>query len=210
MVTRRPVDKSAKSVFRVGLTGGIASGKTTIANMFGELGAILIDTDLIARNVVAPGTEGLQAIVKAFGDEVLAPDGTLDRRALRSIVFSDETRRRELESITHPRIRAETTIQMHTFGGPYQIIVVPLLVESPLRNAVNRVLVVDCSREVQLARLLQRDAESYDQAERMIASQASREERLALADDVIDNNADLDNVRRQVRRLHRKYLLLAA
>jgi len=210
MVTRRPVDKSAKSVFRVGLTGGIASGKTTIANMFGELGAILIDTDLIARNVVAPGTEGLQAIVKAFGDEVLAPDGTLDRRALRSIVFSDETRRRELESITHPRIRAETTIQMHTFGGPYQIIVVPLLVESPLRNAVNRVLVVDCSREVQLARLLQRDAESYDKAERMIASQASREERLALADDVIDNNADLDNVRRQVRKLHRKYLLLAA
>lgn len=210
MVSRKPVNKSAKSVFRVGLTGGIASGKTTIANMFGELGAILIDTDLIARNVVASGTEGLQAIVKAFGDDVLAPDGTLDRRALRSIVFSDETRRRELESITHPRIRAETTIQMHTFGGPYQIIVVPLLVESPLRNSVNRVLVVDCSREVQLARLLQRDAESYEQAERMIASQATREERLALADDVIDNNGDLDSVRRQVRRLHRKYLSLAA
>jgi len=191
---------------RIGLTGGIASGKSTVADMFADLGVPVIDTDLIARDVVAPGQPALQEIRKAFGAGVIAEDGSLDRPAMRTLVFGDDAARRRLEAILHPRIGAATREQADTAGGPYQIIVVPLLLESSLRAFVDRVLVVDCEEETQIARLLSRDAESESQARRILAAQASRAERLAIADDVIANEGDLDDTREQVRRLHRRYL----
>lgn len=197
-------------IYRVGLTGGIASGKTTVANLFGDLGAVLIDTDVIARDVVMPGTLGLAAVEKSFGREVLNEDGTLDRRALRRIVFADSGKRLDLEGILHPLIRAETARQMNTAGGPYQMVIVPLLVESPTRYVMDRILVVDCDESVQLDRLLLRDTESEEQARKIIAAQASREKRLSIADDVIDNGLDLDSTRAQVTQLHQMYLSLAA
>jgi dephospho-CoA kinase len=170
----------------------------------------LIDTDVIARDVVMPGTVGLAAIEKRFGQEVLNQDGTLDRRALRRIVFADSSKRLDLESILHPLIRQETGRQMNTLGGAYQMVIVPLLVESPTRHAMDRVLVVDCDESVQLNRLLLRDTESEDQARKIIAAQASREERLSIGDDIIDNSVDLGSTRAQVDQLHQMYLSLAA
>ncbi len=198
------------NVFRVALTGGIASGKSTVADMFGELGAVLIDTDIIAREVVQPGTRGLQDIVDAFGPGLLDADGMLDRPAMRRLVFADDARRRQLEAILHPNIRQEAERQMRTRGGPYQIVIVPLLVESPLKDLVDRIVVVDCSEKIQLERLLARDSGTNDQARRMIAAQASREERLALADDVIENDEDIDDTRGQVAALHARYLTFAS
>ena len=197
-------------MFRVALTGGIASGKTTVANMFGELGAALIDTDIIARDVVEPGTTGLGQVIERFGESVLGDGGRLDRRALRDIVFSDDEKRRDLEAILHPLIRAETMHQMQISEGPYQVIIIPLLVESPLKNQVDRVLVVDCNVERQLERLLVRDVESTAQAQRMIDAQSSREDRLALADDVIMNDGDIDFTRQQVAEVHQTYLARAS
>lgn len=203
------IDDSPAGIFRVGLTGGIASGKTSVANMFADLGALLIDTDIIARDVVTPGTPGLRRVIDAFGSDLLQADGTLDRRAMRRIVFEDTTKRRQLEAILHPLIREETERQMRAPGGPYQIVIVPLLLESPLRDSVNRILVVDCSEAIQLERLLERDTETAEQARRIIGAQASREDRLVIADDVISNDADLAAMQKQVAELHRKYLLLA-
>lgn len=197
-------------VFRVALTGGIASGKSTVADMFGDLGAVLIDTDIIAREVVLPGTPGLQDIVDSFGAGMLDGDGMLDRPAMRRLVFADDSKRQQLEAILHPKIRRETERQMQTHGGPYQIVIVPLLVESPLKSLVDRIVVVDCSEEVQLERLLARDTGTEVQARRMMEAQASREERLALADDVIANDADIAETRMQVAALHARYLSLAA
>ena len=191
---------------RVGLTGGIASGKSTVADMFAALGAIIIDTDVIAREVVMPGQPALEEIVEVFGEDVLAEDGSLDRRAMRKRVFEDEPLRLRLEEILHPRIRDETFRQASKAGGPYQLIVVPLLAESPLKDYVDRILVVDCDEEAQVSRLLERDAETKEQAERILAAQASREERLAIADDVIDNSRSLEDTRRQVETLHGRYL----
>jgi dephospho-CoA kinase len=197
---------SRQRPLRIGLTGGVASGKSTVAEMFAELGVPVVDTDVIAREVVEPGTPALDEIRETFGDEVIAADGSLDRTAMRGIVFADDAAREALEAIVHPRIRSETIAQATAAGGEYQLIVVPLLVESPLRSFVDRVLVVDCSEETQVRRLLQRDAGSEDQARRMLAAQASREARLAIADDVIGNEGDLGDTRRQVRQLHENYL----
>ena len=178
--------------------------------MFGELGAALIDTDIIARDVVEPGTTGLGQVIERFGESVLGDGGRLDRRALRDIVFSDDEKRRDLEAILHPLIRAETMHQMQISEGPYQVIIIPLLVESPLKNQVDRVLVVDCNVERQLERLLVRDVESTAQAQRMIDAQSSREDRLALADDVIMNDGDIDFTRQQVAEVHQTYLARAS
>jgi dephospho-CoA kinase len=195
---------------RIGLTGGIASGKSTVAEMFADLGVPVIDTDVIAREVVRPGRPALEEIRDTFGDAVIAADGTLDRAAMRTLVFGDDSARRRLEAILHPRIGAATRQQADTAGGDYQVIVVPLLVGSALRAFVDRVLVVDCDEETQIARLLARDAESEAQARRILAAQSSREERLAIADDVISNDDDLDRTREQVLALHRRYLHAAA
>lgn len=190
----------------VGLTGGIASGKSTVADMFAARGVEIIDTDRIAREQVMPGTPALAEIRTAFGARVLAADGSLDRGALRQIVFADAARRERLEAILHPRIREEAFRRAAVAPGPYHIVVVPLLVESPMRAQMDRVLVVDCDEQVQLQRLLERDADSAAQARRMIAAQASRAARLAIADDVIRNDGTLRDTERQVQALHEAYL----
>lgn len=196
-------------LLRIGLTGGIASGKSTVADMFAAKGIPVIDTDVIAREVVEPGEPALDEIVELFGPKLIDTDGRLRRRRLRDLVFADDARRKALEAILHPRIRAAAIAQADSLGGPYQIIVVPLLVESPMKKLVDRILVVDCSEEVQLARLLQRDSENAAQARRILAAQASRPERLEIADDIIVNDGSLDATARQVDDLHRQYLRLA-
>ncbi len=203
------LDERSPRPLRIALTGGIASGKSTITDMFRDLGATIIDTDVIAREVVAPGQAALDEIREAFGDAVIAPDGSLDRPAMRKVVFSDNDARARLEGILHPRIREATMAMADAADGPYQIIVVPLLVGSPLAGYVDRILVVDCDEETQIRRLIARDAESETRARQMLAAQASREDRLALADDVIANDGDLRDAQREVRSLHRKYLALA-
>ena len=198
-----------KTPLRVGLTGGIASGKSTVADMFAELGVPVIDTDVIAREVVAPGMPALDEIRSRFGDEVFDDVGRLDRTALRKVIFENDRARTDLEAILHPLIGEETRRQSNEAGGTYQVIVVPLLVESSLRDFVDRILVVDCDEETQIRRLLARDAESRSQARRILAAQASREERLAIADDVVDNSADLDSLRARVGELDVSFRSLA-
>lgn len=197
-------------MFRVGLTGGIASGKTTVAALFAELGAGLVDTDQVAREVVAEGEPGLEAIVDAFGTGVLLDSGDLDRGALRAIVFGDADERRKLEGILHPLIRARTLTQLDAVEAPYAVVVVPLLVETDFAEFVDRVLVVDCPRELQLERLVQRDQISAAHAEAMLAAQVDRETRSAHADDILDGGQSLDKIRQHVRILHTDYLRRAA
>ena len=197
-------------VYRVGLTGGIASGKSTVDDLFAALGVPVIDTDVIARDVVAPGTPGLRAVVAAFGPELLLRDGGLDRRRLRSLVFDNPGRRQELESILHPRILERMEALCATAGGPYQLLVIPLLLESGLESRVDRVLVVDCSESVQRERLMVRDGESADAAGRILAAQLDRQARLAGADDVVTNTGTRDDLQRRVRELHAAYLQSAA
>ena len=177
--------------------------------MFSNLGATVIDTDVIARTIVEPGQPALSEIRKEFGSSVFDADGSLDRKSMRTIVFADDNKRQLLESILHPRIQEEVARQVATDQGPYQIVVVPLLVGSPMQSAMERILVVDCSEKVQMKRLLDRDSESIDQAQRMINAQASREKRLAIADDVISSDVSLGQTRKQVGILHSLYLDLA-
>lgn len=202
-------EQNARAPLRIGLTGGIASGKSTVADMFAELGARVIDTDVIAREVVRPGQPALDEIRIAFGDAMISADGSLNRSAMRKLVFADENARRRLEAILHPRIQEETRRQSNEASGEYQIIVVPLLVESPLKSFVDRILVVDCNEDTQVRRLLARDAESEAQARCMLEAQASREQRLAIADDVITNDGTLTSTRSQVAALHEIYQSLA-
>lgn len=194
---------------RIGLTGGIASGKSTVADMFADLGAVVIDTDVIAREVVMPGEPALDEIVAEFGNDIVDDAGMLKRGDLREIVFSNETARKRLEAIIHPRIRSAAIQRAEAANGPYQLIVVPLLFESPLKEAVDRVLVVDCTEETQIRRLMARDAASETEARQMLAAQASRAERLSIADDVISNDKSVANTRQQVIALHEIYLSLA-
>lgn len=194
---------------RIGLTGGIASGKSLVADLFAARGVPVIDTDVIARDVVRPGQPALGEIEREFGADVLEPGGGLDRRHLRELIFADEARRRALEAILHPRIRSEAVRRSAAEGGDYQIIVVPLLVESPMRQFMDRILVVDCSEQTQLERLLARDTETEEQARRILAAQASRETRLGIADDVLENEGTKEEAAAQVERLHRQYLELA-
>ena len=195
----------------VGLTGGIGSGKTTVADLFGALGVPLIDTDLIAHALTAPGGAAMAAIAREFGDAVIAADGRLERAAMRALAFADPDARRRLESILHPMIREETQRRIAAAQGPYAIVVVPLLVESGTwRRWVDRVLVVDCPVEVQVARVIRRSGLAPSEVEAIIAAQASRAQRLAAADDVLDNGGEADALPDQVRALHERYLRLAA
>jgi dephospho-CoA kinase len=195
---------------KIGLTGGIASGKSTVATMFEELGVPVIDTDLIAREVVMPGQPALAEICERFGNGVIDAAGNLDRAAMRKVIFADDVARRDLEAILHPRIGAEALRRSQETCGVYQLIVVPLLVGSPLREFVDRVLVVDCDEDTQVERLMARDGETAEQARRILATQASRAERLAIADDVIVNDGDLAATRQEVIRLDQAYRRLAA
>ena len=193
-------------MFRIGLTGGVASGKSTVAEIFTQLGAAVVDTDAVAREVVAPGEPGLRAVAEAFGTEILLPSGELDRRALRSVVFSDPKRRQLLESILHPLIRARTLQLIDALEAPYAIVVVPLLLETGFAELVERILVVDCPQTQQLERLRRRDDIDETEARAMLAAQIDRQARLARADDVIDNSGSLEATRRQVETLHEQYL----
>ncbi|KAG8151972.1 dephospho-CoA kinase [Burkholderia catarinensis] len=198
-------------MFAVGLTGGIGSGKTTIADLFAARGASLVDTDLIAHRITAPGGLAMPAVEQAFGRGFVAADGSLDRAKMRTLIFSDDDARRRLEAITHPLIRAETdreAREAREARGPYVMFVVPLLVESGNWKArSDRVLVVDCPVETQIARVMRRNGFTREQVEAIIARQATREARLAAADDVIVNDATTpDALAAQVDALHQRYL----
>jgi dephospho-CoA kinase len=198
--------------FRVALTGGIASGKTTVADLFAARGVPLVDTDVIAREVVEPGRPALAAVAAAFGSDVLDADGRLDRRRLREIIFSDATARARLEAILHPAIRAEMERQSAAAAqaGPYQVLVIPLLAEGGRRDHVDRVLVVDAPETVQVERLMARDAVTREQAQASLRAQAQRETRLGIADDVVLNTGRIEDLREQVAALHERYVKLAA
>ncbi|KWI32520.1 dephospho-CoA kinase [Burkholderia ubonensis] len=196
----------------VGLTGGIGSGKTTVADLFAARGASIVDTDLIAHRITAPGGLAMPAIEQAFGPDFVAADGSLDRAKMRALIFSDDAARRRLEAITHPLIRAETDREGREARGTYVMFVVPLLVESgSWKSRVDRVLVVDCDVETQIARVMRRNRFTRDQVEAIIARQATRNARLAAADDVIVNDATTpDALAAQVDALHQRYLAGAA
>ena len=196
--------------FRVALTGGIASGKTTVADLFAALGVPVIDTDVIARQVVEPGQPALAAVVAAFGPDVLDADGHLDRRRMRARIFADPTARQRLESILHPAIRTEMERRSSEAGGPYQVLVIPLLAEGKRRDHVDRVLLVDVPESLQIERLVLRDGVSHEQARLSLGAQATRAERLTMADDVVRNTGSVDELQGQVARLHQLYLGLAA
>jgi dephospho-CoA kinase len=202
-------DSAPGHKLRIGLTGGIASGKTTVSDMLARLGATVIDTDVIARRIVEPGQPALRDIVERFGESVLDADGALDRRALRRRIFADPADRRALESITHPGIRDACWQEAERATGAYIVFVVPLLVGSDFQQAVDRVLVVDCSPGLQLERLLARDGETMESAQRILSAQSDRSARLAIADDVIINDGDYAELGRRVARIHRHYLRLA-
>lgn len=201
------------SDFIIGVTGGVASGKSEVTRRFEALGVVVADADVAARTAVAPGSAGLAAVVKALGSEVLAPDGSLDRAAMRQRVFGDDAARRRLESIIHPLVRAQLHRECEEAAGAYALAAIPLLAEGGGRVAypwLNRILVVDVSSEVQRSRLMQRDGIDAALAERMIVAQASRAQRLAIADDVIVNDGGLEELDVHVRQLDRRYRALAA
>jgi len=194
----------------IALTGGIASGKSAVAELFAAEGVPVLDTDQIARDVVEPGTPALAQIVAEFGPEVLDAAGRLDRRRMRDLVFADEDKLKQLEAITHPAIREELARRAAAAGGLYQIHVIPLLVESGRADVYDRVLVVDAPEANQVRRLHLRDGADEETAQRILRAQASREERLSVADDVIVNTGTLDDLKRFVATLHENYELLAA
>jgi dephospho-CoA kinase len=193
----------------IALTGGIASGKSAVAELFAKLDVPVLDTDQIARDVVAPGTPALGQLVAEFGPEILDAQGRLDRSRMRERVFSDPQQRRKLEAITHPAIRAELARRSAAAGGDYQIHVIPLLVETGRAEAYDRVLVVDCPEEAQIERLMARDGTSREQAAEILSAQVSREERLDAAHDVIENTGTLTDLQDFVATLHRNYALLS-
>jgi dephospho-CoA kinase len=194
---------------RIGLTGGIASGKSTVARLFTDLRVPVIDADVAARTVVAPGTPGLARVIERFGADVLAENGELDRRALRDLVFSDAGSRRDLESILHPLIRTDMERSADQAVGPYIVMAIPLLIEGGPSDRVDRILVVDVDEAVQLRRVMERDGCAAEQARAILASQAGRSARLAEADDVLQNAGTVTDLRQAVDRLHERYLRLA-
>ncbi len=197
--------------FRLGLTGGIGSGKSAAADLFAELGAAVVDTDAIAHALTAPGGDAIAPIRAAFGDEVIDARGALDRAAMRRRVFADSQAKTRLEAILHPMIRDEADRRSAAARAPYVVLVVPLLVESGgYRSRVQRVAVVDCPEEIQVARVMARSGLSAEEARAIMAAQVDRRTRLAAADDVIDNGGELAALRPQVEALHRRYLEMAA
>ena len=200
------------TAYAIGLTGGIASGKSEVSRRFEALGIVVADADVAARAALAPGREGLAETVAAFGRDILAADGSLDRAAMRRRVFSDPDARRRLEAIVHPRVRAMLAAQCASAASPYAIAAIPLLAEVGGRGAypwLSRILVVDVPAAVQMERLQRRDGIDASLAAGMLAAQATRRERLAIADDVIANDGPLDALDAQVAALDRRYRALA-
>ena len=194
----------------IGLTGGIGSGKSTVAQYFSELGVPVIDADVVARDVVVPGSEALRDIVAHFGTDVLRPDGTLDRARLRQHVFNNAAERRALEAILHPRIYDEMRRRIRLLRAPYCIAVIPLLLETGGRGFVDRVLVVDTSESLQRARAERRDGVTAEAVDAVMRAQVDRETRRRAADDLVSNDGDLDALKRETEALHRRYLALAS
>ncbi len=211
--THEPAEAPIAPVYRVGLTGGIGSGKSTVADRFVARGAVLVDTDAIAHALTAPGGAAIPAVRQRFGDRMIMPDGRLDRAAMRALAFTDPEARRALEAILHPMIRAETQRQVHAAaesGADYVILAIPLLVESgDWRGRLERIAVVDCPPETQVARVMARSALSREEVEAILGAQATREARLAVADDVIDNGGDVSALEPQIDALHRAYVAYA-
>jgi dephospho-CoA kinase len=195
---------------RIGLTGGIASGKSTVAQCFVELGMPVINADEAARTVVAKGQPGLAAVLERFGPSVLRPDGELDRRALRHLIFSDTELRHALEQILHPLIQADMERRAATVTTPYLVMEIPLLIEGGKLDRVDRILVVDVDENTQLERVMARDSSSVTQARAILAAQASRADRLKVADDVLSNSGSVADLRRAVENLHARYVEIAA
>lgn len=198
------------SKFVVGVTGGIGSGKTTVTDAFQKVGIEIIDADVIAREVVEPGTDALQKIQQYFGAEILLPDGSLNRPRLRDAIFSNPEHKTWLNQLLHPRIRQRLETQLKAAQSPYAILSAPLLLENKLTYLTDRVLVVDVSEATQVQRTMQRDTNSQAQVKAIMDAQMSREERRAGADDIVNNDGTLDDVYDQIEALHRTYLTLAA
>lgn len=196
--------------FVVGLTGGIGSGKSAVAELFARRGITVVDTDAIAHELTAPGGSAIEAIRESFGSDFITREGALDRARMRALVFGDPQSKRRLERILHPRIRAESAARIAAADTPYVILVVPLLVEAGAeRIRYQRVLVVDCDEDTRTERVMRRSRLADDEVRRIIASQVGRQERLDAADDVVDNSDGLDDLEPQVEALHRHYLELA-
>lgn len=196
--------------YTVALTGGIGSGKSTVATAFSRLGVTIIDADIIARQIVEPGTPALEAIISHFGNTIVLPDGSLNRRALREKIFSHPDEKAWLNALIHPLVGQQTREEMARATSAYVLWVVPLLVENQLYKNADRVLVVDVTPETQLQRTMQRDNVTQELAQNMLAAQATREARLMIADDVIDNNGAPGAIVAEVARLHQQYLTFAA
>jgi dephospho-CoA kinase len=197
-------------MFVLGLTGGIGSGKSVVAACFKKYGIKVVDADIAARKVVEPGMPALQTIAEHFGEQVLQADGTLDRAVLRSIVFNNEQQRQWLEQLLHPAIGEWIATELTSATSAYAILESPLLLETEQRKSTHRTLVVDVSKELQIERATARDDNSREQIEAIIAAQLPREERLARADDIIDNSGSLANLESAVKTLHQQYLKIAA
>ena len=197
--------------FKIGLTGGIASGKSTVANLFSDLGVEIIDADEIAHSITSKQGSAYGQIVKHFGMGILGDDNELDRKKLRTIIFNNSDLRKDLEQIIHPEVHSIINKQTFESQEPYQIIVIPLLIETGYQNFVDRVLIIDCSLETQLARLMNRDDETLESARKIITNQIEREKRLQLADNVIENEKEtsISDLKKKVLQLHRTYLELS-
>jgi len=195
--------------FVIGVTGGIGSGKSTVTDHFSRLGILIADSDVIAREVVAPGSEALNEISARFGNKVLNADGSLDRKQLRQIIFDRPEERQWLESVTHPRIRARRKELLTSAPPPYSILSSPLLIESGLQTEIQRLCIVDLPEDIQLQRASNRDGATAESISKIIAAQISRRERLKLADDIIDNSGTIEETLSQVETLHQQYIQLA-
>lgn len=208
-MTQKPKAKNKHRPYTVALTGGIASGKTLVSDAFAELGVPVVDTDVIAHNLVEPGQPALDEIKSVFGPDIIDSSGRLDRKRLRALIFEDPEMRRKLETILHPKIRrvASEAVTRATFA--YCILVIPLLTERGAYPNIDRILVVDVDSETQIDRLMVRDSSDRKQAEQALAAQANRKQRLEIADDVLENSGSVQQARNEVARLHIKYLQLA-
>ena len=199
-----------KSNLYIGLSGGIASGKTIVSDEFSSLGADIIDTDIIARELIFPGSKTLNEIISVFGENVIQDDGNLNRKLMRQIIFSEKDKKITLEKIMHPKIQNEVKLKIQSASGQYQIIVVPLLLQSPILDFIHRVLIIDCDEKIQINRLIKRDNISEELAKKMIENQSKREERLAIADDVILNEGRLEEVKHEVKKLNDFYIKISS
>ncbi len=193
-------------VYTVAITGGIGSGKSAVADRFAWLGVPVIDADVIAREVTAPGKPALAQILSEFGQDLASKNGSLDRAALRKIVFSDSSKRKRLEKIVHPCIHREITDALSALGSAYAVLVIPLLAESKRKYPIDRVVVVDVPQNIQIERVTARDNQSVDEVKKIISSQASRDERLAIADDVFVNTGSIEMLNVWVDQMHRRYV----